>query len=60
MGGGGVEWAEGFGGIIRYMDHMMHGTAGGGGQSPSTEYEGGTIKKLTVNKGGIKNIKESF
>ena len=31
MGGGGVEWAEGFGGIIRYMDHMMHGTAGGGG-----------------------------
>lgn len=38
----------------------MHGTAGGGGQSPSTEYEGETIKKLTVNKGGIKNIKEYF
>lgn len=51
---------RGSGGIIRYMDHMMHGTVGGGGQSPSTEYEGGTIKKLTVNKGGIKKIKESY
>ena len=47
-------------------DHTVYGShdawnGGRGGQSPSTEYEGGgTIRKLTVNKGGIKNIKESY
>lgn len=52
---------RGSGGIIRYMDHMMHGMAGRGvsRHQPSTR-GGGTIRKLTVNKGGIKNIKESY
>ena len=51
---------RGSGGIIRYMDHMMHGTAGGGVSRHQQSMRGGTIKKLTVNKGGIKNIKESY
>lgn len=38
----------------------MYGMAGGGVSRHQPSTRGGTIRKLTVNKGGIKNIKESY
>lgn len=47
-------------------DHTVYGShdAWNGGRGGSVAINrvrgGGTIRKLTVNKGGIKNIKESY